>query len=233
MPDSAQGWVADSRIQGPEVTVNRKLVAALVAASAILGSGAAEAALITIDPDAFAAGTLLTNAFPGLTLRSIGAGFDGDSDADIYGRDPLAFLEPYNASTGGLVFGTNDPDYPHLFGGTGAATFRVDFASPVSLVRLDGISNDESDAARLQAYNSSNVLLATYTTASLGTSAFETMIVSSAASDIAYVVASGVSGDSVGFDRLQYEAEAVPEPTTLALFGAGLVALRARRKRSA
>jgi hypothetical protein len=42
------------------------------------------------------------------------------------------------------------------------------------------------------------------------------------------------SSDSPDIDAFQgnYEAEVVPEPTTLALLGAGLVALRARRRRT-
>ena len=108
---------------------------------------------------------------------------------------------------------------------------RIDFGvSDVKLVLLDGISNNGSDIARLQAFDSTNTILGTYTTAALALSQFETMSVTSAAGNIAYVLASGVSGDSVGFDNLKYE---VPEPGTIAIFGFGLVGLGYMRRRRA
>ena len=45
---------------------------------------------------------------------------------------------------------------------------RIDFGvSDVKLVLLDGISNNGSDIARLQAFDSTNTILGTYTTAAL------------------------------------------------------------------
>ena len=108
---------------------------------------------------------------------------------------------------------------------------RIDFGvSDVKLVLLDGISNNGSDIARLQAFDSTNTILGMYTTAALALSQFETMSVTSAEGNIAYVLASGVSGDSVGFDNLKYE---VPEPGTIAIFGFGLVGLGYMRRRRA
>lgn len=191
--------------------------------------GVANAALITIDPDDFPPGTDLTNAFAAVVLNSIGPGFDGDNDPRIFGIDPLAHPEPFNASTGGLVFGTNDNRFPSLFGGFGGAQLRVDFAAATGEVRLDAIGNNSSDFARFQAFNSLDMLLDSYSTAQLIVSQFETMIVTSAGGDIAYVVASGVGGDSVGFDHLQYDA--APEPGILALFSLGLTLVGAHRRR--
>ena len=128
--------------------------------------------------------------FQNITLSSVGAGFDGDFDTNIFSINPSTqALEPYSASTGRLVFGTNDGTFPHLFGGFGGAKMRIDFGvSDVKLVLLDGISNNGSDIARLQAFDSTNTILGTHTTAALALSQFETMSVTSAAGNIAYVL---------------------------------------------
>jgi len=205
------------------------LVALAVAIALALPVGASAAPII-VDADAFAVGTNITSAFAGVLLSSVGAGFDGDSDLAIYSIDPSAWVEPYLASTGRLVFGTNDRSLPHLFGGSGNASFRIDFASHASMVSLDFISNDSSDGAELMAYDAGGFLVDSYLTLFLGLNGVETMNVTG---DIAYVIASGQAGSSIGFDNLQYESagEPVPEPASMLLFGTGLVGLRAWRKR--
>ncbi len=40
-----------------------------------LGSLASHATLVTVDPDAFAAGTDISNAFAGVSLSAVGGGF--------------------------------------------------------------------------------------------------------------------------------------------------------------
>ena len=166
------------------------LLASAIGAGMILGAGTANA-LISVEPDAFAAGTDISNAYSGVTLSSIGLGFDGDSDASIFAIDSASqALEPFTASTVRLVFGTNDATFPHLFAGTGAASLRVDFASDVHKVFLDAISNNGADAGTLRAFDSLDNLLATYTTASMTANVFETMVVTAAGQQIAYVTAS-------------------------------------------
>ncbi len=54
------------------------------------------------------------------------------------------------------------------------------------------------------------ILLATYTTAGLTTGAVETMSISRAAPDIAYIIASGASGEEVTLDNLHYTAPSEP-----------------------
>ena len=166
---------------------------------------------LSVDPDAFPAGTDITNAFPGVTLSSVGPGFDGDFDPSIFAINPsIHESSPFNASTGSLVFGTNDARFPHVFSGFGDATFRVDFALPASEVRLDAIGNHGSDFARLVAFDAADVVIDTYNTGQLTISSFETMIVTSASFNIDHVVASGAFGESVGFDRLDFN-NSLPE----------------------
>jgi hypothetical protein len=189
-----------------------------------------QAVVLTAEPDSFAEGTNISNAFPGIDLISVGAGYDGDFDPNIFAVDSLTHGEPYIASTGRLVFGTNDPTFPESFGGFGGAMLRVDFTNDTNLVMLDAIGTDSSDFARLEAFTAGDVLVDTYNTASMGTSVFETMTVSSGINNIAYVLASGLFGDSVGFDHLRFEG-VIPEPSTAMLcLAAALIPPTLRRR---
>ena len=197
----------------------------------------ASAATVVVDPDAFAAGTNISNAFAGVTLSASPNGFGTGSDvfAVASASQPT---EPFTASTGSLVFGTNGTTFPHLFREPSFSALRVDFATSVFAVSIDAIANDGADTGFLQVFNSANTLLGTYTTASLGTNQFEAMTFASGSGDIAYIIASGLNGgSSLGLDRLSYETTlngGVPEPATWALLilGFGLIggALRGRRR---
>jgi hypothetical protein len=188
-----------------------------------------EAVLYTAEPDSFPEGANISHSFPGIAVISTGAGYDNDFDPNVFALSSLTHAEPFTASTGVRVFGTNDANFPTSFGGAGGAQMRVDFSLPTSMVKLDAIGNDSSDFGRLQAYSAANVLLSSYNTASLATSVFETMTVSSG-TNIAYVLASGPNGQSVGFDYLRFEA--VPEPSeAILIVFAALKALCIRRRR--
>jgi hypothetical protein len=212
--------------------VKHNLCAVVLACAAVaLLAAVSQAAIMTAEPDSFPVDTNISNSFPGIDLISVGPGYDGDFDPNIFARDSLAHLEPFVASTGRLVFGTNDSSFPTTFGGFGDAILRVDFTNPTNLVMLDAIGNDSSDFARLQAYTAGNALIDTYDTGSMGTSKFETMTVSSAMSDIAYVLASGRFGDSVGFDNLRFEGVIPEASTALLAVIAALAAPTLRRRR--
>ena len=205
----------------------KKLITICAIAVLMLAVSPAAMALVTVDPDAFAVGTDISNAFSGVTLSSIGPGFDNDFDPRIFSIDPLAWPGPFNASTGSLVFGTNDDWIPNVFSGTGDGHLRIDFSVSALSVSLDAIGNNDHDYARLDAYDASNTLIDSYSTGNLPTSIFETMTVSG---NISYVVARGVSGDTVGFDNLNFQPIPAPGAILLGSIGVGLVGWLRRRR---
>jgi hypothetical protein len=188
------------------------------------GTGTAEG-LIVVDPDAFTDGTDVSNAFPGVTLSALG-NYD-NADSKVYARaDSLA-------STGDNVFGTNwwgDPEWgfdtsfqPHL---------RVDFSQLVMSVSIDAIGNNSQDYGRLEAYDSTDVLLDDYETSLLTVGDVESMTVSTASPSISYILAAGKDPGvephhTILLDNLSY---VVPEPATIALLGLGSLALLRRRR---
>ncbi|MBX3601337.1 MAG: PEP-CTERM sorting domain-containing protein [Rubrivivax sp.] len=207
----------------------------LRAAAAALACGGAmalaHAAPVVVDPDAFAPGTDLSNAFAGITLSAVGLGFGGGPA--IFAVDSLSQpAEPFTASTGRLVFGTSAPTFPHLFREPSFHALRVDFAAPTDAVWIDFISNDSADTGFLQAFDAADNLLGTYTTASLTANQFETMSLSFGSASIAYILASGLdSASSGGLDHLRYNDDGtVPEPAALLLVGTALLALRLSRR---
>jgi hypothetical protein len=177
---------------------------------------------ISVDPDAFADGTDISNAFTGVTLSSVYA----SSDGKVYARANIL------ASTGLNFFGHSDyndewfdrPNNAHC------PALKAVFDSPVMSVSIDAIANDDNDYGILKAYSSSDILLDTYNTNLLTpTGDAETMIISRGSADIAYIIAGGNYGvnSTVHLDNLNY---CVPEPATIAILSlGGLVAIRRRK----
>ena len=181
--------------------------------------GLAGAAVITAEPDDFAAETVLDSAFPGMTLSGDGSHF---ADEHVYA------LDWSYTSTGDKVFGNSS-----TFGGSpdirrywslGVADLRIDFAFPADSVSIDAIGASSTSLGRLEAYDAAGVLVTWYHSTGLGLGEVETMTVSVPDYSIAYVLAGGrPDKGGVYLDNLQ--ADVVPEPSTFVILSSLLSAL--------
>jgi hypothetical protein len=201
------------------------LQAILAVMAVLVFSGAAWA--IAVEPDKFPEGTDISNAFANITLSPYGPGWDGHSPA-IFAVNPATQREPFAASTGSLVFGTDEIYFPHLFRDRSLMSLRVDFAIRATTVSLDFIGNDGWDLGVLEAYDATGKNLDYYQTPRIGTNQVATATVSAIA--IAYIEAHGRFEDSsIGIDNLNYTE--VPIPASLILFGSGILVLLGLKQR--
>lgn len=208
----------------------QKACSVLFAGAALFAAGAAQAAPITIDPDDFADGAVITAA--GVTIKTAAGG-------DVYS------VTGGNPSTGTRVFGNcatcitswdgmfpapnpydvNFLDFP-------PSVLRVDFASGAGFVSIDVIPDDTIDPAILAAYDAGGNLVAVDSFDDTTQPAPGTARTLSVSGAIAFIVVGGAFGDTVDLDRLVYDtARAVPEPAMAALLGLGALGLIARRRR--
>jgi hypothetical protein len=182
---------------------------------------------VVVDPDAFSAGTDISNAFAGVSLSGVGSGWDGTTPSNVLSIDPLAHAEPFNASTGALVFGHLGL-FPSLWMDPGTIQLRADFAAGATDVQLDFIGNNSSDFGQLLAYDAGGTLVDSAYTSQLTLSSVETLTVSG---DIAYVVGGGINGaSSLGMDNLRFNPIPAPGAILLGSIGIGCVSWLRRRR---
>jgi hypothetical protein len=146
-----------------------------------------------LEPDGYATGMVLNTAHPQATL-SVSGGLAGTVVAAAYGSQKV-----FGNRLDGL--GTSATWKP------GEAGMRVDFATPVTTVRVDAIGTVTGDRARLEAYDRFGILIGRYTTRPLADGQLETMQIQRPTPDIAYVIADAHSGISVRLDRLRFGPE--------------------------
>ena len=199
--------------------MNNKVIRLLAGMLALVASSA-QAILVTVEPDDFANGTEISNAFPGITLSAIDGGNNVITTSSVFSQTSAL------ASTGTQVFG-----HDGIFGQTWAnglvGDLRIDFVQATDFVSIDIIANNGFDPGFLWAYDSAGTLLDSFVTqGDLGSGTVETATISTASADIAYIIASGFGGNDVALDNFSYNSSsAVPEPTVLALLCLGLVGL--------
>jgi hypothetical protein len=208
------------------MAMNNRLLALFTGLALTLSTSIANAILITVDPDDFADGTDISNAFSGITLSAIDGGNNVILTSSVFSQASSL------ASTGTQVFG-HDGIFTQTWANGLVGDLRIDFLQATDFVSIDIIANNGSDPGFLEAYDSSGTLLDSFVTqGDLGSGTSETASISSASANIAYVIASGLSGNDVGLDNLTYNSATVPEPTVLALLSFGLLGIGiAKRKK--
>lgn len=208
-----------------------KLLKVLVLMILVMAS-TVSAVVVSADADGYADGANISNAFTGITLSSTGT--DTNLDGQVYARVPI---NPAYASTGKLVFGNNlqgtdtsGSPYSEIWysGGGLSFRFRADFDNLANFVSIDFIGNNGSDYGVLEAYNSVGALLTSVSTPQLTAGNVFSAQINRPSFDIAYIIASGINGDTLYLDNL---CANVPEPTTMILLGLGAATLIRNKKR--
>jgi hypothetical protein len=203
---------------------HRFLTAAFTAALCLVPALTARGALITVEPDDYAAGTVLTSVNPHVTLRTM----LGDGRIPFFaitaaeGDSATADLSP----TGTLVFAHED--VPFFYEDRKLLAEFNGTTSSVSIT-LAGASFFEPMAARLEVYGASGELLEVDVTDPTNYGVFETLAVTRPTPDIARAVIYSVDYPFGRFDALTF-ATPVPEPGALGLLALGPALLLARRR---
>ena len=146
----------------------------------------------TLEPDGYAAGTVLNSVHPQARLSVVGDAA-GTVIAATYGTQKIFGNRSYQGTS---------PTWKQA--GLG---LRADFTAPVTTVRLDAIGTLTADRARLEAYDRFGTLLGRYTTGPLANGQSEVMQIQVPAAQIAYVIAEAHSGSAVRLDRLRWGPE--------------------------
>jgi hypothetical protein len=181
------------------------------------------AALITIDPDEFAAGTDISHAWAGVTLSSGGGalGLNGK----VYTATSTI------ATTGTLVF-ANNRNSPKLWLNmdTNGYYLRVDFATPANHVLIDAISDGGTDYPSIGYYTTGGDLVEIPSFSPLGPGQSRLLEITRPTADIVYIRVGGyltTSQYAILLDNLRYE---VPEPASCLLLLSGWLLLKTRKK---
>jgi len=207
-------------------------------------TGQAGAVLQSIEPDDFANGTIISNAYPGATLSEFDI-FGGGVIGDVYSTtDDLVATRlgvPLQASTGDRVFGIRPIlQFPNE---AGDGDLRIDFDTPTNFVSVDfigsntGTAPNEIGIGRMLVYDASDTEIANLLAGpgdGLLFNEVETLTISRTTPDIAYIQLRRAGDNFVAVDNIQFNAveTVVPEPASLSMLAlaAGLLGLRRRAR---
>ena len=149
-----------------------------------------------VEPDTQVPGVLSSTAFPNVAITAIGSDTNG-----LVG----AFNDP-NATTSAMVFrpySINRQGYSETW--NVRRQLRVSFASDTSTVSVDVIGGGSSASyGRLEAYNSSGVLIARVTSDPLPGNTSQKLTIGRDTADIAYVLVYGHMETGIKIDNLRY-----------------------------
>ncbi|MGV6826565.1 MAG: IPTL-CTERM sorting domain-containing protein [bacterium] len=217
--------------------MNQLKSSAISILGAVFFSAHAAAGVIVVEPDNFAAGTDLSNAVPGVTLSTTdgGAVYSADCTPSSTGSRGFSRSNSSCSDWSGLDSGTPFPTpYANEYSGTNGI-MRVDFNQPTAFVSIDIIPNDSNDPHAAGIYDASGNLLDSQSFPGQDDSGVTTTVIfNRAGSDIAFMLVSGIGGQTNELDNLQFgTAEPVPAigPVGLALAALGLGGLGAARMR--
>ena len=150
---------------------------------------------IDVEPDEYQDNNVLNTLVPGVTLSAIGSGV---MDHEVFSR------VRGQASTGSRVFAVESTSTFSVVTewNTKTRMLKAEFDSPVSMVSIDAVADDDGDFGRLEIYDSSDNLLGRFTTKSLTSGESETMTLVSEDADIAYAIARAHYNTDVHLDNL-------------------------------
>jgi hypothetical protein len=205
---------------------------------AVFTMGGARADILEVEPDLFPEFTVLTNAFPGVTLTNQSGmektviSLDGFSQFVFDNTSPQI---DNIATTGTLVFGRDQivaiPRHAKVWAdaelGNIVGLLRADFYPPVDSVTIDLVCDDDDDGF-LRAYNAAGTLLAEdpdpptvnpdSTCDGLGRDGpdgvalpvFFPATITRSTADIAYVLAGGTNMEPLYLDNLRVNFRTLP-----------------------
>jgi hypothetical protein len=192
---------------------------------------------VFVEPNGFADGTDISNAFAGVTLSAVGTGatFSLQSSA-VYAR--LTTTNARAGNTSDVVFGNDGLLFDNTQWFSPQRHLRVDFDSPTDFVSIDVWSNDNFGPARVRIYDTGGILLDTFTTlGNLGTGVVEVASFTRGTADIAYMTVASTptsSLESFLLDSMVFNVVAIPLPggALMTLAGIGLIGARRCRRDS-